>query len=111
MTSTAAKHDATQHTALGYARASQVLTPSGGIFRLHNRRDRQRTIIKYTYYGDADLDGDADGVDIGTWATNFTGELSGGAAHEGLDPGRLGLRRRRGRRGRGPVGRPRSPAS
>jgi hypothetical protein len=27
--------------------------------------------------GDADFDGDADGVDIGTWATNFTGELGG----------------------------------
>ncbi|HEY7088593.1 MAG TPA: PEP-CTERM sorting domain-containing protein [Tepidisphaeraceae bacterium] len=31
-------------------------------------------LFKYTYAGDADLDGDADGVDIGTWATNFTGE-------------------------------------
>jgi hypothetical protein len=27
--------------------------------------------------GDADLDGDTDGVDIGTWAVNFTGELGG----------------------------------
>src|SRR5262249_50722819 len=36
-------------------------------------------LIKYTYAGDSDLDGDADGVDIGTWATNFTGELGGGA--------------------------------
>jgi len=27
--------------------------------------------------GDADFDGDADGVDIGTWAVNFTGELGG----------------------------------
>jgi hypothetical protein len=27
--------------------------------------------------GDSDLDGDADGVDIGTWAVNFTGELGG----------------------------------
>src|SRR5262249_33608434 len=35
--------------------------------------------IAYTYRGDGDLDGDADGVDIGTWATNFTGELGGGA--------------------------------
>ncbi|HEY7089090.1 MAG TPA: hypothetical protein VH518_13430, partial [Tepidisphaeraceae bacterium] len=34
-------------------------------------------LLKYTYAGDADLDGDADGVDIGTWATNFTGELGG----------------------------------
>ncbi|HEY7091432.1 MAG TPA: hypothetical protein VH518_25265 [Tepidisphaeraceae bacterium] len=33
--------------------------------------------VVYTVYGDADLDGDADGVDIGTWALNFTGELGG----------------------------------
>src|SRR5262249_59057232 len=34
-------------------------------------------LVRYTYPGDADLDGDADGVDIGRWATNFTGELGG----------------------------------
>jgi hypothetical protein len=34
-------------------------------------------LVKWTFQGDADLDGDADGVDIGTWATNFTGELGG----------------------------------
>jgi hypothetical protein len=39
--------------------------------------DTSSILIKYTYAGDADLDGDADGVDIGTWATNFTGELGG----------------------------------
>ncbi|HEY7089193.1 MAG TPA: glycosyl hydrolase [Tepidisphaeraceae bacterium] len=39
--------------------------------------DSNAILIKYTYAGDADLDGDADGVDIGTWATNFTGELGG----------------------------------
>jgi hypothetical protein len=39
--------------------------------------DSSSILIKYTYAGDADLDGDADGVDIGTWATNFTGELGG----------------------------------
>ncbi|HEY7091117.1 MAG TPA: autotransporter-associated beta strand repeat-containing protein [Tepidisphaeraceae bacterium] len=39
--------------------------------------DSTSVLIKYTYAGDADLDGDADGVDIGTWATNFTGELGG----------------------------------
>jgi hypothetical protein len=38
-------------------------------------------LIKYTYAGDADLDGDADGVDIGTWATNFTGELGGSGSN------------------------------
>ncbi|HEY7089534.1 MAG TPA: hypothetical protein VH518_15665 [Tepidisphaeraceae bacterium] len=39
--------------------------------------DTTSVLVKYTYAGDADLDGDADGVDIGTWATNFTGELGG----------------------------------
>ncbi|HEY7089166.1 MAG TPA: glycosyl hydrolase family 28 protein, partial [Tepidisphaeraceae bacterium] len=39
--------------------------------------DTSSVLVKYTYAGDADLDGDADGVDIGTWATNFTGELGG----------------------------------
>jgi hypothetical protein len=39
--------------------------------------DTSSILIKFTYAGDADLDGDADGVDIGTWATNFTGELGG----------------------------------
>jgi hypothetical protein len=39
--------------------------------------DTSSILIKYTFNGDADLDGDADGVDIGTWATNFTGELGG----------------------------------
>ncbi|HEY7086552.1 MAG TPA: hypothetical protein VH518_00605 [Tepidisphaeraceae bacterium] len=34
-------------------------------------------LVRYTRYGDADLDGDADGVDIGRWATHFTGELGG----------------------------------
>ncbi|HEY7089537.1 MAG TPA: endo-1,4-beta-xylanase [Tepidisphaeraceae bacterium] len=34
-------------------------------------------LIKYTFAGDSDLDGDADGVDIGNWAVNFTGELGG----------------------------------
>jgi hypothetical protein len=34
-------------------------------------------LVKYTLYGDADLDGDVDGNDVGRWATNFTG--SGGS--------------------------------
>jgi hypothetical protein len=34
-------------------------------------------LVKYTYYGDADLDGDVDGNDVGAWAVNFTG--SGGS--------------------------------
>ncbi|HEY7091077.1 MAG TPA: hypothetical protein VH518_23470 [Tepidisphaeraceae bacterium] len=39
--------------------------------------DDSSILMKLTYAGDADLDGDADGVDIGTWAVNFTGELGG----------------------------------
>jgi autotransporter-associated beta strand protein len=60
--------------ALGYAEASALGSPSsfGG-----QSIDDTTVIVKYTVVGDADLDGDADGVDIGTWATNFTGELGG----------------------------------
>jgi hypothetical protein len=39
--------------------------------------DATSILIKFTYSGDADLDGDADGVDIGNWAVNFTDELGG----------------------------------
>jgi hypothetical protein len=39
--------------------------------------DSTSLLIKYTYAGDSDFDGDADGVDIGNWATGFTGELGG----------------------------------
>jgi hypothetical protein len=42
--------------------------------------DATSVLIKYTLFGDGDLDGDADGVDIGKWATNFTGELGGSAS-------------------------------
>ncbi|HEY7088756.1 MAG TPA: autotransporter-associated beta strand repeat-containing protein [Tepidisphaeraceae bacterium] len=64
---------ATATTRLGYG-DNEVLnkTSFGGV-----SVDTSSILIKYTYAGDADLDGDADGVDIGTWATNFTGELGG----------------------------------
>jgi len=62
-------------TALGYGEASALgISSFDGI-----SVDSTSILIKYTYYGDANLDGDADGVDIGTWATNFTGELGGSA--------------------------------
>jgi hypothetical protein len=79
LTSTAARNDPQHITALGYGLASDVLTPdAGGVYTFHGQTVQPTdTIVKYTYYGDADLDGDADGVDIGTWATNFTGELGG----------------------------------
>jgi fibronectin-binding autotransporter adhesin len=31
------------------------------------------SLVKYTYFGDSDLDGDVDGVDVGQWSGNFTG--------------------------------------
>src|SRR4029079_4840215 len=39
--------------------------------------DPTSVLVKYTYAGDSDLDGDADGVDIGRWAAHFTCELVG----------------------------------
>jgi len=39
--------------------------------------DPTSILLKLTTAGDADFDGDTDGVDIGTWAVNFTGELGG----------------------------------
>ncbi|HEY7088518.1 MAG TPA: hypothetical protein VH518_10545, partial [Tepidisphaeraceae bacterium] len=76
LASTAGNHDSTHHTALGSAEASSLLGVGGGTFSGQSV-DGTAILIKYTYYGDSDLDGDADGVDIGTWATNFTGELGG----------------------------------
>jgi hypothetical protein len=74
--SSAADPAAGHTTALGYGEASTVLGAAGGDFK-GVAADNSSILIKYTYYGDADLDGDADGVDIGNWATNFTGELGG----------------------------------
>ena len=42
-------------------------------------------LVKYTYFGDADLDGDVDGNDVGAWASNFTG--SGGSTTKTWDQG------------------------
>ncbi|HEY7091076.1 MAG TPA: hypothetical protein VH518_23465 [Tepidisphaeraceae bacterium] len=71
ISSVSARFDATK--ALGYG-DNTVL----GLTTFYGHSvDSTSVLIKYTYFGDADLDGDADGVDIGTWATNFTGELGG----------------------------------
>lgn len=40
--------------------------------------DDNSQIVRFTYLGDADLDGDVDASDVAKWALNFTGELSGG---------------------------------
>jgi hypothetical protein len=61
------------HKALGYG-ANSVL----GYTTFSGQSVGPNSIlVKYTYTGDADLDGDVDGVDIGAWAINFTGELGG----------------------------------
>ncbi|HEY7089164.1 MAG TPA: hypothetical protein VH518_13800 [Tepidisphaeraceae bacterium] len=60
-------------TALGYGEASAL-----GVSSFDGQSiDATTVLIKYTYFGDADLDGDVDGVDIGKWAVSFTGELGG----------------------------------
>jgi autotransporter-associated beta strand protein len=64
------------NTRLGYVDNNTLATPKtsfGGI-----SVDATSVLVKFTYSGDSDLDGDADGVDIGNWAVNFTGELGGG---------------------------------
>jgi hypothetical protein len=69
---------ATAKTRLGYADNNAFATPKSTFSG--QSVDPTSVLIKYTYAGDADLDGDADGVDIGKWATSFTGELAGGAS-------------------------------
>src|SRR4029079_4980851 len=60
---------------LGYGEASAIGSPTSFDGQTI---DGTTLIVKYPFPGDANLDGDADGVDIGTWATNFTGELGSG---------------------------------
>jgi hypothetical protein len=76
LTSASAAGDAAHHTAIGYAESSNFFGPSGGMYG-DLLVDNTAVLMKLTRYGDADLDGDADGVDIGAWAVNFTGESGG----------------------------------
>jgi T5SS/PEP-CTERM-associated repeat protein len=39
--------------------------------------DADSVLVKFTYRGDADLDGDSDLGDLGFWADSFTGDLGG----------------------------------
>ncbi len=72
VTSTAARLDAQHKTALGYAVASDVLVPSGGIYQFNGQTvSASSSIVKYTYYGDANLDGQVDISDLGRLATNW----------------------------------------
>jgi hypothetical protein len=62
---------------LGYSEASALPgspTEFGG-----QTIDATAVVIKYTFEGDAQLDGDVDLDDVGPWSVNFTGELGGGA--------------------------------
>lgn len=68
----------TPGTALGYGEASTIVGINGGYYSGESV-DPTAVLVRWTRLGDGDLDGDADGVDIGRWATNFTGELGGGA--------------------------------
>jgi hypothetical protein len=62
--------------ALGIAEASDLFSTFPATFS-GQTVDSTSVLIEFTTFGDADLDGDVDGSDIGTWAENFTGELSG----------------------------------
>jgi fibronectin-binding autotransporter adhesin len=58
---------------LGYAQGDDAAISSlGGTFGGESFLAAD-TIVKFTYLGDADIDGDVDGVDVAKWASNFTG--------------------------------------
>jgi hypothetical protein len=63
------------NTALGYAEASQVFGPGGGIFE-GVQADNSTILIKYTYYGDTDLNGV---VDFDDYSRTDNGFNNGGA--------------------------------
>jgi hypothetical protein len=68
-------------TVRGHLASGRIISSSAdATHRLGYGPQASSVLLKFTYAGDADLDGDADGVDIGSWATNFTGELGGGAS-------------------------------
>jgi autotransporter-associated beta strand protein len=66
--------------ALGWAQGNDAnLSPSLGGQLSGVSFGATDTIVKYTYQGDADLDGDVDGNDVAKWAVNFTGDLPAGS--------------------------------
>ena len=67
----------TPNQAIGYADNANAFASPRSTF-LGQSVDPTSILISYTRMADADMDGDTDGVDIGKWATNFTGELGGG---------------------------------
>jgi hypothetical protein len=81
LTSTAAANDPQDKTGLGYGLASQVLVPSAGVYTFHGQTVTATSlIVKYTYYGDSNLDGQVDVADLGSLASHWqsTGDWVGG---------------------------------
>jgi hypothetical protein len=72
MTSSAARTDPDHNTALGHAVVSDVLEESGGVYTFRGQEvPGTYQIVKYTYSGDADLNGQVDIADLGRLASNW----------------------------------------
>jgi hypothetical protein len=67
-----AQIDGTHHTGLGYAEASDVLGPNGGQF-VDLLVDSSAVLVRYTLYGDSNLDGAVDLTDFTYLVSNFNG--------------------------------------
>ena len=71
--SAAAAASSTAHkTALGYGESSTVLGSTGGTFSGQSV-DGTAVLVRYTYSGDANLDGKVDTLDFNNLASNFGG--------------------------------------
>ncbi len=71
ISSTAAAHKDDLHkTGVGYGEASAILGPTGGTFN-GEAVDGDAVLIKYTYLGDANLDGKVNALDFNALASNF----------------------------------------
>jgi hypothetical protein len=70
--SSAADPNSSTHykTALGYAEATQLPGVANGTFA-GQQVDSSAIIVRYTWYGDANLDGGVDVTDLGALATNW----------------------------------------
>jgi hypothetical protein len=80
--STSAKNAAGRHTGLAYAEASAVLGLSGGATATWSgvSVDATSLLIKYTWYGDANLDGRVRADDFALIDRGFARHLSAGSA-------------------------------
>jgi hypothetical protein len=65
-------------TAVGYAEASILLGPSGGTFN-GEAVDGSAILLKYTYLGDSNLDGNVNALDFNALASNFGTSVVTGA--------------------------------